>query len=273
MTLEIAATARLHGFDAATEIRRDGDRMTGHTSEAYWAFVGPFGGVTAATLLRAVLSDPRAAGDALALTVNYAAPIATGPFDLTPVLARANRSTQHWTVELRQGGGDPAALASVVLAERRPSWSHQVLSPPVVPPSDVLPRRESGSVAWPRQYAFRFVSGGDDFNSPEVSTRSEVWIADAEPRVLDHLSLASMGDAFFGRIFQAKRGIVPFGTVSMTTHFHVSAAELAEDGATEVLGVADARTFHRSYGDQTAELWSPSGRLLATTTQMFYFKA
>lgn len=59
----------------------------------------------------------------------------------------------------------------------------------------------------------------------------------------------------------------------MTTHFHVSAAELAEDGATEVLGVADARTFHRSYGDQTAELWSPSGRLLATTTQMFYFKA
>jgi hypothetical protein len=59
----------------------------------------------------------------------------------------------------------------------------------------------------------------------------------------------------------------------MTTHFHASATELAADGAKTVLGVADARTFHRSYGDQTAELWSPSGRLLATTTQVFYFKA
>jgi acyl-CoA thioesterase len=28
-----------------------------------------------------------------------------------------------------------------------------------------------------------------------------------------------------------------------------------------------------SYGDQNGELWSPSGRLLATTTQIGYFKA
>jgi acyl-CoA thioesterase len=40
-----------------------------------------------------------------------------------------------------------------------------------------------------------------------------------------------------------------------------------------VLAVADARIFHQSYGDQTGELWSPQGRLLATTTQIAYFKA
>ena len=59
----------------------------------------------------------------------------------------------------------------------------------------------------------------------------------------------------------------------MTVHFHAAAAELAAEPATQVLGVADARVFHRSYGDQTGELWSPAGRLLATTTQVFYFKA
>ena len=37
--------------------------------------------------------------------------------------------------------------------------------------------------------------------------------------------------------------------------------------------VADAKIFHKSYGDQNGELWSPSGRLLATTTQIAYFKA
>ena len=37
--------------------------------------------------------------------------------------------------------------------------------------------------------------------------------------------------------------------------------------------VADARIFHKSYGDQAGELWSPQGRLLATTHQIAYFKA
>jgi len=40
-----------------------------------------------------------------------------------------------------------------------------------------------------------------------------------------------------------------------------------------LLAVADASRFHKSYGDQAGRLWSPSGRLLATTTQVMFFKA
>lgn len=262
-----------HAFDAAITLTPDGaGRLRGETSAAYWAFVGPFGGTTAATLLGAVTVDPRAAGDPLALTVNYAAPIAEGAFDVDARLLRANRSTQHWLVELSQGGAEPAAVATVVLAERRESWSQQITSPPAFAEAPIYDSASNAN--WPGRYRFRFAAGAPDFQGGGMGeTRSEVWITDAEPRVLDHTSLAAMGDAFFGRIFHAKRAIVPFGTVSMTTHFHVSAEELAAEGATEVLGVADARTFHRSYGDQAAELWSPTGRLLATSTQVFYFKA
>jgi hypothetical protein len=67
--------------------------------------------------------------------------------------------------------------------------------------------------------------------------------------------------------------MLPFGTVSLTTYFHVSAEELESEDITRVLAVADARIFHRSYGDQSGELWSPNGKLLATTTQIAYFKA
>jgi hypothetical protein len=83
----------------------------------------------------------------------------------------------------------------------------------------------------------------------------------------------SMSDAFFGRIFHARRELVPFGTVSITTYFHADAADLAAEDITRVLAVADAKIFHKSYGDQNGELWSPNGRLLATTTQIAYFKA
>ena len=87
------------------------------------------------------------------------------------------------------------------------------------------------------------------------------------------LSLMSMSDAFFGRVFLARRELMPFGTVSITTYFHTASEELAAEDISRVLAVADAKIFHKSYGDQSGELWSPNGRLLATTTQIAYFKA
>ncbi len=114
-----------HLFDEATRVTAGDSRWTGHTSEDYWAFVGPFGGITAATLLRAIIEHPQRLGDALSLTVNFCAPIAKGAFDLDVRLIKANRSTQHWSVELTQDGGEAAAFATAVFAVRRPSWSHQ----------------------------------------------------------------------------------------------------------------------------------------------------
>jgi Thioesterase-like superfamily len=93
------------------------------------------------------------------------------------------------------------------------------------------------------------------------------------PRKIDALSLMSMSDAFFGRVFHARGELMPFGTVSLTTYFHADAEDLAAEDITRVLAVADARIFHKSYGDQIGELWSPHGRLLATTHQIAYFKA
>lgn len=277
MNAQPIADAALHPFDAATALDWAGPgHAVGRTSPDYWAFVGPFGGFTAAVLLRAVLEHPDAAGDALAITVNYCAPLEAGPFDLAVACQRANRSTQHWSVTLTQGGGAAVASASVVLAARRDSWSHQPAAAPKVTAFDATPVYAGTNTAkWPGQYEFRFASGAPELAGGEIPgpTRSELWITDATPRTLDALSLTAMGDAFFGRIFHARRGIVPFGTVSMTTHFHASAQELAADEVKTVLGVADARTFQKSYGDQTGELWSPAGRLLATTSQVFYFKA
>ena len=91
-----------HLFDDATKVTAGDSRWQGKTSEDYWAFVGPFGGATAATILRALIDHPQRSGDPLSLTVNFCAPIAKGAFDLDVRLVKANRSTQHWCVELTQ---------------------------------------------------------------------------------------------------------------------------------------------------------------------------
>jgi acyl-CoA thioesterase len=265
-----------HLFDDATRVTAGDSRWQGRTSADYWAFVGPFGGATAATILRALIDHPQRSGDPLALTVNYCAPIAEGEFDLDVRLVKANRSTQHWSVEMTQGGSEVATLATAVFAERRPSWSHQQAQFPGSRPFEQALPWAKVAANWVKQYDFRFVEGepnlADRSNAP-TSAFSKLWIGDRVPRKIDALSLMAMSDAFFARIFHAKRELVPFGTVSLTTYFHADAEDLAREDITRVLGVADARIFHKSYGDQNGELWSPNGRLLATTTQIAYFKA
>jgi acyl-CoA thioesterase len=267
-----------HLFDEATAVTAGDSRWQGRTSPDYWAFVGPFGGCTAATILRALIEHPQRAGDPLALTVNYCAPVKEGAFDLDVRLVKANRSSQHWSVEMTQGSDEVVTLATAVFAERRESWSHQPMPFPGATPFEQVRSYPSLAMTWVKQYDFRFVEGEPTFGtapppSEPLSPYSKLWIADRKPRKLDALSLMSMSDAFFGRVFHARRELVPFGTVSLTTYFHVDAADLAAEDTTRVLAVADARIFHKSYGDQHGELWSPSGRLLATTTQIAYFKA
>ena len=223
------------------------------------------------------MEHPQRAGDPLAITVNYCAPIAEGDFDLDLRLVKANRSSQHWSVELSQGGAEPAAFATAVLAERRPSWSQQQVKMPDTRPFEQIRRYPDIPVSWTRQYDFRFIEGMVDMRGggrPQPgSAFSKLWIGDRVPRAIDAPSLLAMSDAFFARIFHVKGEVVPIGTVLLTTYFHADTDDLARQNISHVLGVADAKIFHKSYGDQSAELWSPSGRLLATTTQMTYFKA
>lgn len=267
-----------HPFDLATQVTIREGRRVGRTSDDYRAFVGPFGGFTAATILRALVEHPDAAGDPLAFTVNFCAPIAAGEFDLDLRLVKASRSTQHWSVELTQPEIGVAVTATAVLAQRRETWSHQAAQLPGATPFEatpVLPNR--GTAPWIGQFEFRFADGEPRFGAAPLdepaSPHSKVWIGNAVPRPLDAISLSAIADAFFARIFHVRGEVVPIGTVSMTTYFHADAADLAAETATSVLGVADAHVFHKSYSDQTGQLWSASGRLLATTHQITYFKA
>lgn len=276
-TPETAMNDTAHPFDRATQVTAVDGRWCGTASEDYFAFVGPFGGATAATMLRAIMVQPESAGDPLSVTVNFCAPVAGGGFDLGVRLMKATRSTQHWMVELVQNN-EVAAFMTAVFATRRPSWSHQPATMPDAPPFDRVALLPDRVVApWAQQYQFRFVEGApnysDTLNDTPASAYSRMWLSDTLPRPIDFLSLLSMSDSFFARIFHVLGAIVPIGTVSMTTVFHADSADLAAENTTTVLGAADANIFHKSFSDQTGELWSPGGRLLATTSQVVYFKA
>jgi acyl-CoA thioesterase len=267
----------MHPLDSVTALTALGDsRYRCRTNEFYANWTGPFGGFTAAALMRAVMEHPKRHGDPVALTVNFCSPIADGEFEISLKEMRTGRSTQHWSLELTQGGA-VAATASVVCGSRRDVWSHCPTSPPDIPPPEQVPHYNNDRhKGWLRQYDMRFREGEVDFEapagSPLRSPRSVLWMRDAPARPLDFISLACMSDAFIIRSFVARGQFSPVGTVTMTTFFHGDEAALKAQGTDYVLGMADANIFAGGFADQKAELWGRDGRLLATSTQIVWYK-
>ena len=268
----------MHPFDTATLLEPLSDgRFRGRTSPAYANMVGPFGGVTAACVLQACLLHPARQGDPVALTVNFAAALADGEFELVARPLRTNRSTQHWAIELSQGG-EVAASGTAVFALRRETWSAPEAAPPadIAPPEALVRAPTIGRTAWTRHYDMRFAHGPmpevfDAAHQPDSTTH--VWLRDEPPRPLDFASLASLCDTFFPRIFVRRREITPIGTVSLTTYFHADAAMLAAQGEHHVLGTARALNFRNGYFDQSAEVWGSDRQLLASSHQIVYYRA
>ena len=155
-----------HVFDRAIALQHQGDNdFAGHTSPAYWNMIGPFGGITAAVALNAVLQHPQLLGEPVAITVNYAGPVGEGPFTARARPARTNRSTQHWWVELVQTGADGAesvsTTATVVTAARRATWGASDAPMPAVPAPDAVARsvRPGNVAAWLARYEVRTIEG------------------------------------------------------------------------------------------------------------------
>lgn len=265
-----------HPLDAAIALTApdpaDSRRLQGATSEAYWNAVGPFGGVTAATLLNAVLVQPDRLGVPITLTVSYAGAIREGAFDLVVRCLRGGRTTQHWSVELVQGAGrDLMASALVVCGLRRDTWGVQEAPPPAVPaaPASFGPRPGSFP-RWLKHYREHQVVGTLYTASPHSETVS--WIADAPARGLDYPALAAICDAFFPRIYLRRPEPVPIATVSLNVYFHAGHEAMTRQGVNPVLAQARGQVFSEGFCDQEGRLWGLDDRLLATTHQVVWYR-
>lgn len=146
-----------------------------------------------------------------------------------------------------------------------------------VPPADSLPPASAAfRPPWVGRYDMRFADGDmpQAFDGVEQAhSVSRQWVRDEPPRPLDHAALASICDGFFPRIYIRRRAPSPIGTVSISSYFHADAALLAAQQGRHVLGVAWASNFRNGYFDQSAQVWSAEGELLAVSHQMVYYRA
>jgi acyl-CoA thioesterase len=265
----------MHEFDQAIALVAQEDGLwQGHTSPAYANMIGPYGGITAAQVMNAVLQHPQRLGEPVALTVNFAAALADGEFTIRPRPARTNRSTQHWIIEVLQGD-EVVVTATAVTAARRDTWGEHEATMPEVPPAAETTRMQRRGVEWLHRYEMRFITGGipREWNGQDVGeSLSRLWVRDDPPRPLDFPALTALADVFFPRLWLRRAKLTPLGTVSMTVYFHAGSEQLAQTGSGHLLLQARGQGFGGGYFDHAGQLWNEAGELLATTHQVVFYK-
>ena len=242
--------------------------------------VGPYGGITAGALVQAMLQHPQCLGDPVSITVNYAAAVGAGAFVIDANPVRTNRSTQHWLLTVKQADAEGAmqvvTTATAVTAARRDTWSMTDTPMPAGPAAADVPRVPAlvGAVEWLNRYEMRFVDGILPMkeDGAERDSLSRLWVRDNPPRPLDFASLAAVSDVFFPRVWLRRATRVPAGTVSITVYFHAGREELAAAGDRPLLAQARGQEFRNGFFDQTAQLWSDAGVMLASSHQIVYYK-
>jgi acyl-CoA thioesterase len=261
-------------LEAALTLRADGDGVwRGRADPAFEANNGMYGGMTAALLLKAVLSEATREGSAASLNVNFMRVVTPGS-DIVIRTRRmgATRSLQTWTAELAVAD-ETCAIASVVTAQRRDSAGFvQPVMPDVSAPDGIAEFYPPNGFG--RRSPVRAVLGGDfTKGSPLGRTHSATWVRELSGRPIDAVQIAYLCDNYAPRTLYMDTGMRASSTVIYSVYFLATDAELAAVGDDYTLiDVIGTRAAQAAVGSR-ANLWSRDGVLLATTEQLCWYRS
>src|SRR5580658_5470933 len=109
---------------------------------------GLWGGYAIGLAVRVLEAEPEAVGEALTLTVTYAAGIPSGEIDIRTRRLRQGGSIGFWEVELHAAGSEEVGVHAVVTMARRPvTPTFAFATMPEAPPPESLPAPTAPSPA------------------------------------------------------------------------------------------------------------------------------
>lgn len=235
---------------------------------------GLWGGYAIGVCMRVLENESEARGEALSLNLTYAAALWSGEIDVRTKRLRQGGSIGVWEVALYPKGAEQVAVHGVVTLARRPNTiPFAFATMPEAPDPESLPSLEMpgamdryGAQAFER----RIVDGFPP--SPGKSARSLAWVRSRSGR-FDKALLAMVTDNSPPRVMYALGRDVDSTTLSLTAYLHATDKHLAEIGDDFILIECDGQVGNDGASDERSNYWSRDGRLLATSTQLAWYRA
>jgi hypothetical protein len=234
---------------------------------------GLWGGYAIGLAIRVLDAEADAVGEALSLTLTYAAALPSGALDIRTRRLRQGGSVGVWEVEILPGGTQQVGVHAVVTMARRPNTPPFVFARmPEAPAPETLPKFEFaeasqhyGSSAFDRRMLEGFPP------APGGNSRSLAWVR-SRRGPMDKAMLGMVTDHSPPRAMYALGRSVSTTTLSLTAYLHATEDELAEIGDDFILVECEGRVGSMGASDERSSYWSRSGKLLATSEQLAWYR-
>jgi len=234
---------------------------------------GLWGGYAIGLCVRVLEAEPEAVGEALSLTLTFAAALPSGELDIRTRRLRQGGSIGVWEVELRAPGSDDVGVHAIVTMARRPATpAFAFAKMPDATPAEDLPTWTSpgggthyGAVALERRTLEGFPP------KPGADSRSLAWVR-SRRSPLDKALLGMITDNSPPRVFYALGMGVMSTTLTLTVYLHATAEEIAAIGDDFVLVEYEGRVGGGGASDERSSYWSRDGKLLATSEQLAWYR-
>jgi acyl-CoA thioesterase len=234
---------------------------------------GLWGGYAIGLCIRVLEAEPDAVGEALSLTLTYAAGLPSGALDIRTRRLRQGGSIGVWEVEVLPAGSDQVGVHAIVTMARRPKTSpFAFASMPAAPDPASLPSPDmSGAAMHYGASAFerRTLEGFPP--EPGGDSRSLAWVR-ARRGPLDKVLLGMITDNSAPRAMYALGQTVMTTTLSLTAYLHATVEEIAEVGDDFILVECEGRVGGAGASDERSSYWRRDGKLLATSEQLAWYR-
>jgi acyl-CoA thioesterase len=234
---------------------------------------GLWGGYAIGLCVRVLEAEPEAVGEALSLTLTYAAGLPAGALDIRTRRLRQGGSVGVWEVELLAAGSAQVGVHAIVTLARRPITPQFAFATmPAAPDPETLPSpitpgapRHYGYVAFERRTLDAF---------PPSATGNSLTLAWVRSRngPMDKALLGMVTDNSAPRAMYALGPTVMTTTLSLTVYLHATAEDLALVGDDFILVECEGRVGGGGASDERSSYWSRDGRLLATSEQLAWYR-
>lgn len=234
---------------------------------------GLWGGYAIGLCIRVLENEPDVVGEALSITLTYAAALPSGELDIRTRRLRQGGSIGVWEVELSPAGsGEVGVHAMVTMAKRPPTPAFAFATMPEAPdpaslPSPVMPggSQHFGAQAFDRRTLDSFPP------QPSANSHTLAWVR-SRRGPWDKALLGMVTDNSAPRAFYALGPTVMTTTLSLTVYLHATAQEIAEVGDDFLLIECEGRVGGGGASDERSSYWRRDGKLLATSEQLAWYR-